>query len=65
MFCREEQLGQVEAAKQAAVTKADEALAAVLAALPAHCQDLTLIEALDKAIGLQTFDSLVHDCVTT
>lgn len=38
--------------------KANEALDAVLAALPAHRQDLTLIEALDKAIGLPSLQRM-------
>ena len=48
---RVKQQGHVEAARRAILQRADVALSDLVAALPPHRRDLTLIEALNKAIG--------------
>ena len=47
---RQQQISSIEAAKQETEQRSAEALGVVLAAVPRHCQDLTLIEALDRAL---------------
>lgn len=49
-LCRQQQVSSVEAAKEETEKAATAAVEAVLAAVPRHRQDLTLLEALDKAL---------------
>ena len=49
-LCRQQQVSSTEAAKEETEKVAAAALEAVLAAVPRHRQDLTLLEALDKAL---------------
>jgi len=49
-LCRQQQVSSTEAAKEETEKAAAAALEAVLAAVPRHRQDLTLLEALDKAL---------------
>ncbi len=49
-LCRQQQVSSTEAAKEDTEKAAAAALEAVLAAVPRHRQDLTLLEALDKAL---------------
>ena len=49
-LCRQQQVSSTEAAEEETEKAATAALEAVLAAVPRHRQDLTLLEALDKAL---------------